>query len=170
MGRVLVLPIRTQRLKMKFTKRLFIAALLPALIPFFSHADDGNESISSQIWEQAKRALRNSRISVSVNLPTQQLAQGLTFNAGATFQSQTSIAGKYSGVDVWDVNLAAYPELFGQTLPHGIGLSTAINRQVTYIQQFSTQRESVFRLPYDPINKLPLNSKKFFEKTKNILT
>ncbi len=185
---------------MKNTKRLIALALIPALMPFSAFAEESkavalpaddvaaaqvvaepvakpSASLSdkagvlgNKLWDSAKKAIKNANVKKQLNIPTIQLAQGLNFGASYKIESAPSIAGKYSGIDVWDVNLSAYPELFGITLPAGVGAGASISRQVTYIQQFKSQKDSLLRVPYDPITKIPLNSKIFFEKHKNIFT
>ncbi|MEQ1724060.1 MAG: hypothetical protein ABL930_12865, partial [Pseudobdellovibrio sp.] len=105
-----------------------------------------------------------------MNVPTIELAQGLNLGAYYKIESTPSIAGKYSGIDIWDVNLAAYPQFFGISLPAGVGAGATISRQVTYIQQFASQEDSLLRVPYDPVTKLPTKSSIFFEKKKNIFS
>ena len=176
---------------MKITKSLIALALIPALMPFQAFAQeksaeqstDTNSNtaetsslsakageLGNKLWESAKNQLKNAKIKTHLNLPTVEIAKGLTIGGGYGVESSPSIAGKYSGIDVWDVNLAAYPQLFGITMPEGVGAGITLSRQVTYIQQFKSQKESLLRVPYDPITKLPLNSKMFFEKRKNLFT
>lgn len=174
---------------MKNTKKIIAMALIPALMPFQVFAqeevatDNDNKpavestsladkasGVTNKLWASAKTALKNSKVKKHLNLPTVELAKGFNFGARYEFEAAQSVGGKYSGIDVWDVNLAAYPQLFGITMPEGVGAGVTLSRQITYIQQFKTQRESIFRVPYDPITKLPLNSKIFFEKKKNIFT
>ena len=159
-------------------------ALIPALLPFQAFAQEqavenkpaestiANKAgeLGNKLWDSGVKALKNAKIRRQLNLPTVELAKGLNIGAGYGFESSPSVGGRYSGIDVWDVNLAAYPQLFGITMPEGVGAGITVQRQVTYIQQFKTQSESLLRAPYDPITKLPLNSKIFFEKHKNIFT
>lgn len=163
-------------------------ALIPALMPFHALAQTTSAEIESsaqttsadsqskigklgnKLWEQAKKALRNASIRKQVNLPTLELAKGLNVGAYYKIESTPSLGGKYSGIDIWEVNLSAYPQLFGIDLGSGVGAGATMARQVTYIQQFDTQKESLLRVPYDPITKLPLNSNVFFDKKKNIFT
>lgn len=176
---------------MKKTKQLIAAALIPALMPFSTYAQDaiaaspvvaedkGSESkslsekagdLKDKLWETANKRLKKAKIRKQLSLPTMELAKGLNLGGSYKIESSRSIAEKYSGIDVWEVNLAAYPELFGASLPGGIGAGLSMAREVTYIQQFKTQKESLLRVPYDPVTKLPLNSKIFFKKSKNIFT
>ena len=163
-------------------------ALIPALLPFQAFAQDdvaaqATESkpaeaslsakageLSDKLWESAKKALRNAKVRTHINLPTIEIAKGLNLGGQYGYESSPSVGGKYSGIDVWDVNLAAYPQLFGATMPEGMSAGVTLQRQMTYIQQFKTQRESLIRVPYDPITKLPLKSKIFFDKHKNLFT
>lgn len=162
-------------------------ALIPALLPFQAFAQDAvavqgdnkpaessaaskAEELGNKLWESAKKALRNAKIRTRVNLPTIEIAKG--FNLGGKYgnESSPSVGGRYSGIDVWDVNLAAYPQLFGISMPEGVSAGVTLQREITFIQQFKTQRESLIRVPYDPVTKLPLKSKVFFDKHKNIFT
>ena len=181
---------------MKNYKKLIAVALVPVLMPFSLYANevlaaatsdetnstvvvnkptdslaDKANSLGNKLWESALKALSNAKIRKQVNTPTIELAKGLNIGGSYSFESSPStIVGKYSGIDVWELNLAAYPELFGVKLPSGIGAGLSMGRQITYIQQFNTQKESLMRVPYDPITKLPLNAKIFSEKQKNIFT
>lgn len=131
--------------------------------------DKSKGSLAEKLWEQAKHQLANTKIKTKVNLPTIELAKGLNAGGGYRIESEKSIAGKYSGIDIWEVNLSAYPELFGiKNSPVGIGFSAS--RQITYIQQFDSQKDSLLRVPYDPVSKMPLKSSIFFDKHKNIFT
>lgn len=162
-------------------------ALIPALLPFQAFAQDAvatqgdskpaestaaskAEELGNRLWESAKKALRNAKVRTRVNLPTIEIAKGLNLGGKYGYESSPSVGGKYSGIDVWDVNLAAYPELFGAKMPEGVSAGITLQREITYIQQFKTQRESLIRVPYDPVTKLPLKSKIFFEKHKNLFT
>lgn len=171
---------------MKKTKKLIAATLIPVLMPFGTYAEESKtadtdktttsedsanqDSMANQAWNMAQRALKEAKIRSKLSLPTIEIAKGLNLGGGYAIESSPSIGGKYSGIDVWDVNLAAYPELFGTALPAGLGATLSTSREVTYIQQFKTQKESLLRVPYDPVTKLPLDSKIFFEKKKNIFT
>lgn len=182
---------------MKTTKKLLAVAMIPALMPFHALAqtkldNDVNggaavvdtaapaesknglvekaSGLGNKLWEQAKKALRNANIKKQVNLPTLELAKGLNVGAYYKIESNPSLGGKYSGIDIWELNLSAYPQLFGIDDTKGVGIGASIARQVTYIQQFDTQKESLLRVPYDPITKLPLKSDVFFDKKKNIFT
>jgi len=147
---------------MKTTHKL-IACTLISLLSVFPHVY-ANEV---KIWPSADRVLKNASLAKQINLPTIHLANGLNLGASYKFESTPSIGGKYSGIDIWDINIAAYPELFDPILSFNTGAGLTINRQVTYIQQFKSQKESLLRIPYDPVTKLPINSKKFFETKKN---
>lgn len=163
-------------------------ALIPALMPFQAFAQDQSAAqsvenkpaetslsdkagaLGNKLWESAKRQLKNAKVRTHLNLPTIEIAKGLNLGGQYGYESSPSVGGKYSGIDVWDVNLAAYPQLFGITMPEGVGAAVTLQRQITYIQQFKTQRESIIRVPYDPVTKLPLKSKVFFAKHKNMFT
>lgn len=176
------------------------ALLLPALMPFAVYADNDGlkdneqhvitnddvsqnakdatktsktvtekvEELKNKLWDKIVDQLKNARLNKQFNLSTKELARGLNLGGYYRIESNPSIAGKYSGIDIWEVNLAAYPQLFGYTPNIGMGLN--VSRQVTYIQQFKTRKESLLRVPYDPITKLPRKSSVFFEKRKNIFT
>ncbi len=162
-------------------------ALIPALLPFQAFAQEAvavqsgdkpaessvtskAEELGNKLWAAAKKSLRNAKVRTKINLPTIEIAKGLNLGGKYGYVSSPSVGGRYSGIDVWDVNLAAYPQLFGMTMPEGVGAGVTLQREITFIQQFKTQRESLIRVPYDPVTKLPLKSKVFFDKHKNIFT
>lgn len=185
---------------MKKSKKLLAMALIPALLPLTAFAEqhiaayDEDEApdtsvateseakqqstslvqkageLKDKLWESALKAMRDAKIKRKVDLPTMALAKGLNLGSKYEIESSPSLAGNYSGIDVWEVNLAAYPELFGASLPEGVGASISMARNITFIQQFKTRKESLMRVPYDPVNKLPINADIFFKKKKNRFT
>ncbi|MFN3453307.1 MAG: hypothetical protein ACK41T_00005 [Pseudobdellovibrio sp.] len=127
------------------------------------------EEVAKSAWSRIGKELDRAKIRLKYNTPTLGLANGFDLSAGAKVQSVPSIAGKYSGVDVWEIKANIYPQLFGlKDLP--FSASAEASRQVTYIQQFNTRKESLIRLPYDPITKIPFKSEDFFKKEFNKAT
>lgn len=127
--------------------------------------------LKDKLWQQALQKLREAKLKRKVNIPTIELAKGLNLGGKYEIESSPSIGGNYSGIDVWEVNLAAYPQLFGiDSLPAGVGVGFSMGRSVTFIQQFKTRKESLLRVPYDPVTKLPTKSEIFFKKKKNVFT
>lgn len=122
---------------------------------------------ADKVWNEFNSALKTASLSTRINAPTQAISKGLNVGGGYRIESNMSLGGKYSGVDVWEINAAVYPELFGMENTSGIGVGVSIGRQVTFIQQFNTRMESLLRVPYDPITKLPTKSEVFFKTTKN---
>ena len=122
---------------------------------------------TNKVWEQFNSALRTAKISTRINAPTQAISKGVNLGGGYNIESNLSLGGKYSGVDVWEINASIYPELFGIENTTGLGVGFNVGRQITFIQQFNSRYESLVRRPYDPITKLPLTSDLFFKTTKN---
>lgn len=164
---------------MKNVKRYVAIAMIPTLFPLAAFAqevpalqtaapatsqDPQPQTAVNDLWERAKKSLLNSNLKIKVNIPTVSLARGLDFKGHYQFRSEESVAGKFSGVDYWEVGLNAYSALFDIT---DIDLGVNVSRQVTFIRQYNTRMESYKRLPYDPITKIPRKSSTFFTKTKN---
>jgi hypothetical protein len=121
------------------------------------------EETAKKLWADTLSAIKTAKIKSTNNIPTADIAKGLNSSGGYGFESSPSLGGKYSGIDVWEVNTNAYPEIFGLSNSTGIGASAG--RQFTFIQQFSDRKSSLLRIPYDPMTKLPIKSDLFF-KTK----
>ncbi len=122
---------------------------------------------SKKLWAQFTATLKNARLNNTFNTPTASIAKGASIGGGYTIESNPSIGGKYSGIDVWNINVSASPEFFGITNNTGIGIGASASRQVTFIQQFDDRIASAARLPYDPITKIPIKSDLFFQMDKN---
>jgi len=125
------------------------------------------EKATHKLWTEFNLALKNAKIRTHVNVPTANIANGLALGANYSFESSPSVGGKYSGIDVWDVNISASPEVFGSINKSGADLGASWSRQITFIQQFEDRQSSIVRLPYDPIRKLPTKSELFFKTTYN---
>ncbi len=122
---------------------------------------------SEKLWAEFTAALKNAKLSNTYNTPTASIAKGASIGGGYTFESNPSLGGKYSGIDVWNINIAASPEIFGLTNNSGIGVGASASRQFTFIQQFDDRMSSIKRVPYDPITKIPIKSELFFKMDKN---
>lgn len=99
--------------------------------------------------------IRDARLRHRTNIDPINLGKLGTISGGNEFVSEPSIGGNYSGIDDWDINLSS-------TLLSGSwgNLGTSSTRKITFIQQFKSRCESVLRLPYDPITKLPINTER----------
>lgn len=123
---------------------------------------------SKKVWGDFLNALDNARITYKQDAPSLDLVKGLSLGGNYRLESSPSIGNKYSGIDVWEVGVNIMPEILGLTqLPISAGISAT--RQITYIQQFNTRLESIARVPYDPITKLPLKAEDFFKINHNPL-
>jgi hypothetical protein len=130
-----------------------------------SSATSSIERATQRLWNEFCLALKNAKLKTSVNVPTTNIAKGLALGSSYHIESSPSVGGKYSGIDVWDVNISASSEIFGVSNKSGFGAS--LSRQITFIQQFDDRMSSVVRLPYDPITKLPTKSDLFFKTSYN---
>jgi hypothetical protein len=132
-----------------------------------SSATSSIERATQKLWSEFSLALKNAKLKTSVNTPTTSIANGLALGSKYNFESSPSVGGKYSGIDVWDVNISASPEVFGVANTSGVGVGASWSRQITFIQQFDDRMSSIVRLPYDPITKLPTKSDLFFKTAYN---
>ena len=124
----------------------------------------------SGIFEDTKDelndAIKNARISQAIDLLTLDLLSGkANINSRVTPSSTPFIGGKYSKYMVWEVNATILPELFGlNNLPFGANITG--KREITFIRQFNSQKESLVKYWYDPFSKLPTDSTVFDKKEK----
>jgi hypothetical protein len=123
-----------------------------------------------KVWTEFTSALRNTKLSSSISTPTSSLSKGLGIDGGYSMKSRPSLGEKFSGIDIWDINIGATSELFGPLKNAEIGTGTSVSRQFTFIQQFDSRLESIQRLPYDPVTKIPLNADLFFKTQFNKTT
>lgn len=128
---------------------------------------------SDRVWNDFTSSLKSAKLKTHLNFPSAHLAQGLGINGSYKIESNQSIAGKYSGVDIWELNLNATSELLGlskyeKDLGYGFGVNLV--RQITFIQQFNDRMSSIARVPYDPVTKLPLTADIFDKKSFNTKT
>ncbi len=137
----------------------------PAAPSALQSAQDLVSVNSKKVWTEFTSALKNARLSNTFNAPTASIGKGGSFGAGYSMESNPSIGGKYSGIDVWNINVSASPEIFGVITGSAVGFSAS--RQFTFIQQFDDRISSVVRVPYDPVTKIPIKSELFFKKDKN---
>lgn len=171
-------------------KTIIAAALIPALIPFNAYAigseatsniaakksstsNNENDSLRHKAWTSVKDEIKSAKLSAGLSLPTLNIVSGLDLDAGVDFKSRPSTSGgeKYSGIDVWEMKLQGNSQQpLGVELPGNINVGLLARRELTYIQQFNTQKESLLRVPYDPITKLPRNADIFFKDVTNRLT
>lgn len=131
---------------------------------FISEADEVIIGQTKRAWKEFVNTLNNAEISYSANIPLID-AGGIGLSGGYNQESAPSIGAKYSGVDVWDISANIAPEFFGLDLP--INARISASKKMTYIQQFKTRVDSLKRLPYDPITKLPTSAESFLNKEYN---
>lgn len=124
-------------------------------------------NVGNKVWTEFTAALKNASLSKSFNAPTEAITKGLSIGGGLSLTSSPSIGGKYSGIDVWNVNVSASPEIFGIVNNSSIGIGASTSRQFTFIQQFEDRNSSVIRVPYDPVTKIPIKSEMFFKTKTN---
>lgn len=117
-------------------------------------------------WSKFTKELKNSKISGSVDLPTNILTESFGLTGKYQLKSERNDQGHYSGIDSWKINLSTYPGFVGMDVREESGTGLALGYDVTFIQQFDTQKESLLRLPYDPITKLPFTAD-VFDQTKD---
>lgn len=107
---------------------------------------------SNKIWKTVVEQINNARIKLGYN-ESASLTDRSSISIGKDSVSETSVSGKYAGIDKWRVSVGASllnTEFFD------IGLSGT--REVTFIQQFPDRCKSLVRVAYDPVTKIPLNS------------
>jgi len=123
-------------------------------------------SVALSISEEINDAIKNARVSQSQSFPTFDLLSGKAFvNGKVTASSNPFIGGKYSKYMVWEVKAGILPELFGlNNLPVSVALTGT--REITFIRQFDSQKESLIKYWYNPITKLPIDSSVFDKKEK----
>lgn len=124
-------------------------------------------NVGNKVWTEFTAALKSAKLSNSFNAPTAAISKGLSIGGGLSLESSLSIGGKYSGVDVWNVNVSASPEIFGIVNSSPVGIGASASRQFTFIQQFEDRSSSILRVPYDPVTKIPIKSEMFFKTKTN---
>jgi len=137
------------------------------------HADQRhtkpNRNIAFSVGEELSDAIKNARLSQKQDFPTIDLLTGKAFiDSKVTAKSNPFIGGKYSKYMVWEVKATVLPELFGlDNLPFGASITGT--REITFIRQFNSQKESLINYWYNPITKLPKNSSVFDKKEKPMI-
>lgn len=112
------------------------------------------------LWDKAVDELRSAKISYKINIPSIELYRGIEIGGGYKGLSDVSVANNYAGIDIWEVGAGIDSRIFNQDLP--ISANTEASKKITYIQQFKTRKESLLRVPYDPITKIPREANDFF--------
>jgi len=138
-----------------------------------AQADQGfkkpNRNIAFSVSEELSDALKNARLSQKQDFPTIDLLAGKAFiDSKVTAKSNPFIGGKYSKYMVWEVKATVLTELFGlNNLPFS-GSATG-TREITFIRQFNSQKESIINYWYNPFTKLPKKSSIFDKKEKPMI-
>ncbi len=151
---------------MKLRNTLSALLLFPTLVvngTAFGNPNETKPAIEAEKTSASTKALnsitdqlRTVKLKKSFNILNYQSSG---FNAGLNYEmkSETSFGDNYSGIDVWQMNLNYVPStLAGSTLIPSANRLT----EVTFIQQFKSRTDSLVRVPYDPIQKLPINSER----------
>ncbi len=134
---------------------------LMALCPDDKPVDIENvQASSNKIWKEIVNQLNTARISTTTDQKI-NLSDRSSFNFGKTSGSETSIGGKFSGIDKWKIDFNAL--LFEQSF---IDFGISGNREITFIQQFPSRCKSLIRTAYDPITKLPLSAEHVLNELK----
>lgn len=121
---------------------------------------------SNNFWEKHLKNIKNAKLDLKLSLPTINLANGgVKSGSSYEFKAGGSIGGNYAGVDVWKTNISVFSKLFGIDLPGDLNLGISAGREITFIQQFKTQKEAFLRVPYDPITKIPISHKHFLTES-----
>jgi hypothetical protein len=120
------------------------------------------EKSSNRVWKEIAKQVKNARVKYKI-YDDIKLGDRTTLRVGNETISETSIGGKYSGIDKWVATVSASGAPFQNS---GIGLSLSTTRDFTFIQQFPTRCKSIARLGYNPITKLPTSSEKALKALK----
>ncbi len=129
-----------------------------------------NESEPQSSLSKFAANLKDSKLMTTLNVPTSSISKGLILNGSYSMDVTPSAAGKYSGVDVWNIQIGASTELFGSAEQSQNKMALIGSRQFTFIQQFDDLKSSLLRRPYDPLTKIPIKSEIFLKKVMNPLT
>lgn len=149
---------------MNMFKAFTAALLLSANMAFAADTDATNAEVKKNdgIWEEFLDSIRSSKLTQKVNLPSIELFRGIEIGGQYKFVSDPSVAQNYSGIDIWEVRAGVDSRIFNYDLPVHVGASA--KKQITYIQQFKNRKDSLLRLPYDPITKIPRSAQDFFRR------
>lgn len=152
---------------MKHSKNMFkafTAALLLSANMAFAQADATKEEVKKNdgIWSEFLDSARGSKLSQKINLPSVELFRGIEIGGKYNFVSDPSVAQNYSGVDIWEIKAGVDSRIFNYDLPVHVGANAS--KKITYIQQFKNRKDSVLRIPYDPITKIPRSAADFFRR------
>jgi hypothetical protein len=151
--------------------RLTFAALLSLTAPlaysqqyYDTHDVKNNDDYFTAEWRKLKNSITNFDLKLANLIPTDVLLDGISilpqYEKGSDMD-RTNTAGHHSSVDVWKLKTQFNSDFFNMS--DIIGLNVEIGKEVTYIQQFKRKTECMLRLPYNPLNKIPLKSELFFK-------
>lgn len=143
-------------------KVLTAALLLTVNVAFAQDASPAETKKNDGVWADFLDSIRGAKLTQKINLPSVELFRGIEIGGKYSFTSDPSVAQNYSGIDVWEIKAGVDSRIFGYDLPVHVGASAS--KQITYIQQFDHRKESLLRLPYDPITKIPRSAADFFRK------
>lgn len=144
--------------------KAFTAALLLTANMAFAQTDATKEDLkkSDGVWGEFLDSIRNSKLSQKISLPSVELFRGIELSGKYNFVSDPSVAQNYSGIDIWEISAGVDSRIFNYDLPVHVGASAS--KKITYIQQFKNRKDSLLRVPYDPITKIPRSAQDFFRR------
>lgn len=148
-------------------KALTAALLMTANVAFANEPTKDEVKKNDGIWAYFLDSIRSTKLTQKINLPSVELYRGIEIGTKYKFSSDPSVAQNYSGVDVWEIKAGIDSRIFDYDLPVHIGAN--VSKQITYIQQFENRKDSLLRLPYDPITKIPRSAQDFFRRDNNKL-
>lgn len=116
-----------------------------------------NNSWIAGMQSLVKDQLINASLKFSNRLIGVTSASGSNVGLNYGYGSEPSISGNYSAMDTWSIGGGYIPSAFGNSnLSPGISIA----REITFVEQFKTRRESMKRHFYNPIERIPLTSAK----------
>jgi hypothetical protein len=154
---------------MKHGKNMFkvltAALLLSANLAFAADVNRNEVKENDGIWAEFLDSIRNTKLSQKISLPSIELFRGIEIGGNYEFNSDPSVNQNYSGIDIWEISAGLDSRIFGYELPVNAGFRAS--KKITYIQQFQDRRDSLLRIPYDPITKIPRTAQDFFRRDKD---
>jgi hypothetical protein len=155
-----------------FSKKYFLIVLLAVVAPFAqaqqyydTHNVNNNDDYFIAQWRKLKNSITNCHLELSNLIPLDSFLDGINimpqYEKGSDID-QSNIAKHHSSVDIWKLKTQVNSEFFN--LREILGMNIDIGKEVIYIQQFESKAKAVLRMPYNPLNKIPLKSEMFFKK------
>lgn len=121
-----------------------------------SELEKEEESLKSKnkIWNSILQEIQKGKISYSIDGNASNGSVDLSF--GLDIMSRYYSPGVYLGTDKFNLNLAlAIPAL------SRLSLAVSDAREVTFTRKYNTKCNSIVRVPYNPLSRMPLTKKSF---------